>query len=37
MDTQALVEAAVSARILMLVFALGLRASFADATSLTPD
>ena len=34
MDTQALVKAAISASILMLVFALGLRASFADATSL---
>jgi len=37
MDTQALVKAAVGARILIPVFALGLRASFADATSLTPD
>jgi BASS family bile acid:Na+ symporter len=34
MDTAALVKAAISASILMLVFALGLRASFADATSL---
>lgn len=34
MDTQALVKAAISASILLLVFALGLRASFADATSL---
>ncbi len=34
MDAQSLVKAALSASILMLVFALGLRASFADATSL---
>ncbi len=34
MDAQALIKAAISASILMLVFALGLRASFADATSL---
>jgi len=34
MDIQALLKAALSASILMLVFALGLRASFADATSL---
>jgi BASS family bile acid:Na+ symporter len=34
MDAQALVKAAISASILMLVFSLGLRASFADAISL---
>lgn len=34
MDAQAIVKAALSASILLLVFALGLRASFADATSL---
>lgn len=34
MDAQTLVKTAISASILLLVFALGLRASFADATSL---
>ena len=34
MDAQAIVKAALSVSILLLVFALGLRASFADATSL---
>jgi len=34
MDAQSLIKASLSASILMLVFALGLRASFADATSL---